>query len=76
MAEQQFREIQLSGKQLVFLFMTSVALAVGVFLLGVILFLPRGIVGTVSHWWGERQARRAAASDGEPGADPAPKPAE
>lgn len=35
MAEQQFREIQLSGKQLVFLFMTSVALAVGVFLLGV-----------------------------------------
>ena len=35
MAEQQFREIQLSGKQLVFLFMTSVVLAVGVFLLGV-----------------------------------------
>lgn len=35
MAEQHFREIQLSGKQLVFLFMTSVAVAVAVFLLGV-----------------------------------------
>jgi DedD protein len=35
MAEQHFREIQLSGKQLVFLFMTSVVVAVGVFLLGV-----------------------------------------
>jgi urea transport system permease protein len=51
------------------------------FLLGalfvvVTLFLPRGIVGTVSYWWGERQARRAAARGGEPGADAAPKPAE
>jgi cell division protein FtsN len=35
MSEPQFREIQLSGKQLVFLFMTSVVVAVGVFLLGV-----------------------------------------
>jgi DedD protein len=35
MAEPQFREIQLSGKQLVFLFMTTVVLAVVVFLLGV-----------------------------------------
>jgi DedD protein len=35
MSEQHFREIQLSGKQLVFLFMTSVVVAVGVFLLGV-----------------------------------------
>jgi cell division protein FtsN len=35
MSETHFREIQLSGKQLVFLFMTSVVLAVGVFLLGV-----------------------------------------
>ena len=35
MSDQQFREIQLSGKQLVFLFMTSVVVAVGVFLLGV-----------------------------------------
>jgi cell division protein FtsN len=35
MSETHFREIQLSGKQLVFLFMTSVVVAVGVFLLGV-----------------------------------------
>ena len=35
MADQNFREIQLSGKQLFFLFMTSVVVAVGVFLLGV-----------------------------------------
>lgn len=45
MAEQQFREIQLSGKQLVFLFMTSVALAVGVFLLGV--SVGRGVQASV-----------------------------
>jgi cell division protein FtsN len=35
MSDTHFREIQLSGKQLVFLFMTSVVVAVGVFLLGV-----------------------------------------
>ncbi len=35
MPETHFREIQLSGKHLVFLFMTSVVVAVGVFLLGV-----------------------------------------
>src|SRR5580765_2249524 len=35
MTEQPFREIQLSGKQLIFLFMLSVVLAVSVFLLGV-----------------------------------------
>src|SRR5688500_2754364 len=35
MSDQGFREIQLSGKQLVFLFMASVVVAVGVFLLGV-----------------------------------------
>ena len=35
MTDQGFREIQLSGKQLVFLFMASVVLAVVVFLLGV-----------------------------------------
>jgi urea transport system permease protein len=50
------------------------------FLLGglfvfVTLFLPRGIVGTVSHYWSEWKVKRA---DGgaEPGADAAPKPAE
>jgi urea transport system permease protein len=51
------------------------------FLLGglfvvVTLFLPRGIVGTISSWWGERQERRAAARGGEPVADAAAKPAE
>jgi cell division protein FtsN len=35
MSEQNFREIQLTGKQLVFLFMASIVLAVAVFLLGV-----------------------------------------
>ncbi len=35
MADQGFREIQLSGKQLVFLFIASAVLAVAVFLLGV-----------------------------------------
>ncbi len=43
---------------------------------GVTLFLPRGIVGTISHWWSERQARRAAARGSEPVADAAVKPAE
>ncbi len=51
------------------------------FLLGglfvvVTLFLPHGIVGTISSWWGERQARRAAAGGGEPVADVVAKPAE
>ena len=35
MSDQGVREIQLSGKQLVFLFMASVVVAVGIFLLGV-----------------------------------------
>ena len=35
MSDQGFREIQLSGKQLVFLFMATVVVAVTVFLLGV-----------------------------------------
>lgn len=35
MADQQVREIQLGGKQLVFLFMASVVVAVAIFLLGV-----------------------------------------
>ena len=43
---------------------------------GVTLFLPRGIVGTISHWWSERQARRAAARGSEPVADAVVKPAE
>jgi urea transport system permease protein len=39
------------------------------------LFLPRGIVGTLSHLWNEHKAKRAARSD-EAAADAAPKPAE
>ena len=35
MSEQGFREIQLGGKQLVFLFMASVVFAVAIFLLGI-----------------------------------------
>ena len=54
------------------------------FLLGglfvaVTLLLPRGIVGTIHHWWGEWRARRPAAG-GAPAAAPmpeaAPRPAE
>jgi cell division protein FtsN len=45
MTEQSFREIQLSGKQLVFLFMTAVVIAVGVFLLGV--SVGRGVRGNM-----------------------------
>ena len=50
------------------------------FLLGalfvfVTLFLPRGIVGTVSHFWNEHKAKRAARADDDAAAA-APKPAE
>jgi urea transport system permease protein len=50
------------------------------FLLGalfvfVTLFLPRGIVGTVSHYWNEHKAKRAARAD-DAAAAAAPKPAE
>src|SRR5499426_1422848 len=48
----------------------------GLFVL-VTLLLPRGIVGTVHHWWGEWQARRrAAASERAAVPDPAPRAAE
>jgi cell division septation protein DedD len=43
MSDQNFREIQLSGKQLVFLFMSAVVLAVVIFLLGV--SVGRGVRG-------------------------------
>jgi urea transport system permease protein len=62
-------------------FTTGLLAPYWLFLLGglfvvVTLFLPRGIVGTISHWWGERQERRAAARGGEPVAGAAAKPAE
>jgi DedD protein len=46
MADQSFREIQLSGKQLVFLFMASVVLAVAIFPLGI--SVGRGVRGPSS----------------------------
>jgi urea transport system permease protein len=39
------------------------------------LFLPRGIVGTLSHLWNEHKAKRAARAN-DAAADAAPKPAE
>ena len=44
MADQQFHEIQLSGKQLVFVFISAVGVAVVIFLLGV--SVGRGVRGT------------------------------
>ena len=46
MSDQGFREIQLTGKQLVFLFMASVVVAVAIFLLGV--SVGRGVRGTTA----------------------------
>ena len=60
---------------------TSGALApYWLFLLGalfvlVTLLLPRGIVGTVQHWWSERRKRPTANGDA-PAAVPDPRPAE
>ena len=62
MSDQQFREIQLSGKQLVFLFMASVVLAVSVFLLGV--SVGRGV----------RDADGPASAAGEGAPDPLTAP--
>src|SRR6185295_9450016 len=47
MNDQSFHEIQLSGKQLVFLFMSAVVLAVVIFLLGV--SVGRGVRGSVAN---------------------------
>jgi urea transport system permease protein len=50
----------------------------GLFVL-VTLLLPRGIVGTIEHWWGEWRARRAAADASDKNGQmpsPAPRPAE
>jgi len=46
MSDQNFREIQLSGKQLIFLFMSAVVLAVVIFLLGV--SVGRGVRGALA----------------------------
>ncbi len=62
-------------------FTTGMLAPYWLFLLGglfvvVTLFLPRGIIGTASHYWGEWKARRQAAQDREPPADAATRPAE
>jgi hypothetical protein len=55
MADQEYREIQLSGKQIVFLFMSLVVVAVVIFLLGV--SVGRGVDPSRSK---PRRARRPA----------------
>ena len=35
----------------------------GALFVAVTLLLPRGIVGTVHHWWGEWRARRQVAKE-------------
>jgi urea transport system permease protein len=42
--------------------------------IAVTLHLPRGIVGTLQHWWAERKASKAE-RDAAAVADPAPRPA-
>lgn len=76
MSDQGFHEVQLSGKQLVFLFMSSVVLAVVIFLLGV--NVGRGVRQAVGDTEVSTQAEVAPAAvpdDPAPGAAPA-KPAE
>jgi urea transport system permease protein len=46
----------------------------GSLFVAVTLLLPRGVVGTVYHWWAEWRARRRAGGDAA--AAPAPRPAE
>jgi urea transport system permease protein len=46
----------------------------GLFVL-VTLLLPRGVVGTVQHWWDERREKNAARIVRSEPAEPAPKPA-
>jgi urea transport system permease protein len=59
-------------------FFTTGALApywlfvLGGLFVAVTLLLPRGIVGSVQHWWGERKGRHAANGGPVPLADPQP----
>ncbi len=69
MADQGYREIQLTGKQLVFLFMASVVVAVAVFLLGV--SVGRG-VGPVAGGNATAAETEAAPSDLPPATVMAP----
>jgi cell division septation protein DedD len=63
--EDSFREIQLSGKALVFLFMAVTVIAVGIFLMG--LLVGRGVLATR----GPAGADSAAAREAEPPPPPA-----
>jgi DedD protein len=63
--EDSFREIQLSGKALVFLFMAVTVIAVGIFLMG--LLVGRGVLATR----GPAGAEAAAARESEPPPPPA-----
>src|SRR5690349_24945181 len=63
--EESFREIQLSGKALVFLFMAVTVIAVGIFLMG--LLVGRGVLATR----GPAGAENAAAREAEPPPPPA-----
>jgi len=66
MSESGFREVRLSGKQAVFLFMALVVAAVGVFLLGV--KVGRGVVPADQV----TQATPTPANDGAPAGPPGP----
>jgi DedD protein len=63
--DDSFREIQLSGKQLVFLFMAIVVILVGTFLMG--LQVGRGVLAA-------RGAPGAESTTADSGAEPAPPP--
>jgi cell division septation protein DedD len=63
--EDSFREIQLSGKALVFLFMAFTVIAVGIFLMG--LLVGRGVLATR----GPAGVDTAAARENEPAPPPA-----
>lgn len=71
MTDREFHEIQLSGKQLVFLFISAVVLAVVIFLLGVA--VGRGVRDTVSMTPVEADA---GAGDTVVPAEPAAQPAQ
>jgi len=66
MTEQNFHEIQLSGKQLVFVFMSAVVVAVGIFLLGV--SVGRGVKSSLP-------GAATTTVDAGPATEPAPAPA-
>jgi cell division septation protein DedD len=70
MSDQGFHEVQLSGKQLVFLFMSAVVVMVVVFLLGV--NVGRGVRSAV----GDTEVLAQAESPAPKGTDPAPASAE